>query len=83
MTNSKQDVREFIRKNFAEVALKGLEGGCCGSGCSCSGTSMDISETALKIGYNIEAVKSPSKKGNNSCCSSTDSNSMMDEKEEC
>ena len=82
MTNSKEDVREFIRKNYTEVAVKGSEGGCCGSGCSCSGTPMNISEASLKIGYTIEAVKSPSKKGNNSCCSSTDSNSMMDEKEE-
>ena len=53
MTNSKEDVRDFIRKNYAEVAVKGSEGGCCG-GCCCSGSSMDISETYLKVGYTKE-----------------------------
>lgn len=50
MANSKEEVREFIRKNYAEVAL-GSDGGCCGGGCSCSGAPLDISETSIKIGY--------------------------------
>lgn len=51
MTNSKEDVRDFIRKNYGEVALKGSEEGCCGGGCSCSGTPIDISEASIKVGY--------------------------------
>ena len=47
----KEDIREFIRKNYTEVALKGTEGGCCGGGCSCNGAPMNIDETSIKIGY--------------------------------
>lgn len=56
MTNSKEDVRDFIRKNYAEVAVKGLEGGCCSGGCYCSGTPLDILETSLKVGYTKEDI---------------------------
>lgn len=53
MTNNKEEIRNFIRKNYAEVAKKGSEGGCCsgGCGCSCSGAPVDIRETSIKIGY--------------------------------
>jgi len=34
MANNNEETREFIRKNYAAVALKGAEGGCCGGGCS-------------------------------------------------
>jgi len=51
MTNNKEEIREFIRNNYAEVAQKGSEGGCCGGGCSCSGSLVDISEISAKIGY--------------------------------
>ena len=55
MTNNKEDIRDSIRKNYSKVALKDLNGGCCGSGCSCScscsGTPMDIAEASIKIGY--------------------------------
>ena len=47
----KEEIREFIRKNYAEVALKGSEGGCCGGGCSCNGAPLDISEASIRIGY--------------------------------
>lgn len=56
MTNSKEDARDFIRQNYTEVALKGTEGGCCGSGCCCSGNSVDINETSLKIGYSEDEL---------------------------
>jgi len=52
MTNNKEDIRDFIRKNYSEVAKKGSEGGCCGGGCSCSGNPMDIRESSIKVGYN-------------------------------
>ncbi|MCX7749132.1 MAG: arsenite methyltransferase [Clostridia bacterium] len=51
MANNKEDIRDLIRKNYAEVALNGSEGGCCGGGCSCSGTPIDIGESSIKIGY--------------------------------
>ncbi len=51
MTSNKEDVRDFIRKNYAEVAQKGSEGGCCGGGCSCSGNPIDINEASIRIGY--------------------------------
>lgn len=56
MTNSKEDIRDFIRKNYAEVAQKGSEGGCCSGGCSCSGTPADISEISNIIGYTEEDI---------------------------
>jgi arsenite methyltransferase len=51
MTSNKEEVREFIMKNYSEVAQKGAEGGCCSGGCCCGGDSIDISEASIKIGY--------------------------------
>lgn len=52
MTNNKEDIRELIRKNYAEIALKGSEGGgCCSGGCCCSGAPQDISAISTRIGY--------------------------------
>lgn len=51
MTSNKEEIREFIRKNYSEVAQKGTEGGCCGGGCSCSGPLIDISESSIRLGY--------------------------------
>ncbi|KOA19783.1 ubiquinone/menaquinone biosynthesis C-methyltransferase UbiE [Clostridium homopropionicum DSM 5847] len=53
MISNKEEIRDFIRKNYSEVAQKGSEGGCCGGGCSCSGTLLDISEASIKIGYSL------------------------------
>ncbi|AGK53513.1 arsenite methyltransferase [Bacillus sp. 1NLA3E] len=50
----KEEIREFIRKNYAEVALKGSDQGCCSSGCSCEETPFDISETSIKLGYKAD-----------------------------
>ncbi|AGL03402.1 arsenite methyltransferase [Desulfoscipio gibsoniae] len=47
----KEDIREFIRKNYAEVAMKGSGEGCCGGGCSCSSVPLDVTATSFKIGY--------------------------------
>lgn len=49
--SKKEEIRDSIRKNYAEVAQKGSQGGCCGGGCSCSGPSLDIHETSSLIGY--------------------------------
>ena len=48
---NKEDIREIIRKNYSEVALKGSAGGCCSGGCSCSGPALDIKDASIKIGY--------------------------------
>jgi len=51
MVSNKEEIRDFIRKNYTEVAQKGSEGGCCGGGCSCGCAPLDISEASMKIGY--------------------------------
>jgi SAM-dependent methyltransferase len=51
MGKDKEEMRDFIRKNYAEIANKGAKGGCCDSGCSCDGTSIDISEISKIMGY--------------------------------
>ncbi|MBS4539589.1 methyltransferase domain-containing protein [Clostridium sp. D2Q-11] len=51
MTKNKEDIRDFIRKKYSEVAQKGAEASCCGGGCSCSDDPVDINETSIKIGY--------------------------------
>ena len=50
--NDKEEIREFIRKNYTEVALKGSSGGCCSGGC-CDGDTMDIAESSIKMGYTV------------------------------
>ncbi len=52
----KEEIREFIRKNYSEVAAKGSEEGCCSGSCCCNGATMDIEETSLKIGYTDEDI---------------------------
>lgn len=47
----KEEVKDFIRKNYSRVALQGSAGGCCSGGCSCNGPQVNIKEAAFKIGY--------------------------------
>ena len=49
--NDKEEIREFIRKKYSEIALKGSEGGCCSSGCSCCGPQINIKDASLNLGY--------------------------------
>lgn len=65
--NEKEEIRDHIRKNYTEVALKGASGGgCCGGGCSCGTISVDVGGTALaeatvRLGYSEEDLaKAPS-----------------------
>lgn len=46
----KEEVRNFIRRNYSEVALTGTASGCCGGGCSC-GIPINLKETTIKLGY--------------------------------
>lgn len=47
----KEKIKKDIRKKYSEVALKGSSGGCCGGGCSCGGTPIDVKESSIQIGY--------------------------------
>ncbi len=51
MLNDKEEIREYIRKNYSEVAQKGSEGGCCSSGCSCGGPQFNIIDVSRNLGY--------------------------------
>lgn len=66
MTSKKEEIRETIRKNYAEVALRGTDGGgcCCSSGCCCSDTTTDISETSMRIGYTEDDINNVPLKAN-------------------
>ncbi len=48
---SKEEIRDIIRKNYSQVALKGSGGGCCSGGCSCNGPQLNIKEASIKLGY--------------------------------
>ena len=55
--SSEEDIRDFIRKNYAEVAQKGHEGDCCSGGC-CSGAPVNIIQISKEIGYTEEDILS-------------------------
>lgn len=55
--SSEEDIRDFIRKNYAEVAQKGNEGGCCSGGC-CTGAPVNIIQISKEIGYTDEDILS-------------------------
>ncbi|SCG82270.1 Arsenite methyltransferase [Proteiniborus sp. DW1] len=55
---SKDELKKIIRKNYANVAIKGSTGGCCSGGCSCNGTPIDINKATIKIGYTEEDLSS-------------------------
>ena len=46
-----EEIRATIRKNYSDVATKGVKGGCCGGGCSCNGLQINVKDTSLRIGY--------------------------------
>ncbi|KAF1085279.1 Erythromycin 3''-O-methyltransferase [Sporotomaculum syntrophicum] len=47
----KEAVREFIRKNYAAIAVNGAEGNCCSGNSGCSPVPLDVTEASLRIGY--------------------------------
>ncbi len=53
MTDNKEEIRDTIRKNYAEVALKGTDGGgcCCSGNCCGASSTADINEASMRIGY--------------------------------
>jgi arsenite methyltransferase len=50
----KEKIHEFVRKNYAKVAVKGSGGGCCGGDCGCGCAPSDIQEVSKLIGYTEE-----------------------------
>lgn len=58
MIGKKEVIRASIRKNYADVALKGTDGGgcCCSGGCCGGDSQVDISETSLRNGYTKEDI---------------------------
>jgi SAM-dependent methyltransferase len=55
--NKKDEIRESIRKNYAQVASKGTDGGgCCSGSCCCGDSKTDIKETSRMIGYSMEDI---------------------------
>jgi arsenite methyltransferase len=51
MKPDKNEKRNLIMKNYAAVASSQGSNGCCGSGCSCSGTPFDAKDAARVLGY--------------------------------
>ena len=53
MVEDKNKIRNAIRENYAEVALKGTTNGgcCCSSGCCCGDTVVDVKAESIRIGY--------------------------------
>lgn len=58
MKGSKEKIRETVRKNYADVALRGASSGgcCCGSGCCCGDSSVDVKEASMRIGYSDDEL---------------------------
>lgn len=54
MKKNKEEIRNAIRKNYAEVANNTSIGGCCGGGCCCCGAPVDIQDSSEKLGYTEE-----------------------------
>lgn len=56
--SDKEKAREYIRKNYAEIGLKGSQG--CGCGCDascCGGTSINVEKISLDIGYSKDELE--------------------------
>ncbi len=51
MKHDKNEKRKLIMKNYAAVATRQGSNGCCGGGCSCSGTPFDAKDAARALGY--------------------------------
>jgi arsenite methyltransferase len=53
----KERLREKIRKNYSQVALKGSSGCCCSPGCCGGDPAIDINATAKSLGYSEDDLK--------------------------
>ncbi len=53
----KEELREHIRENYSQVAMKGSSGCCCSPGCCGSGTAIDVNEAAKNLGYSEDDLQ--------------------------
>lgn len=51
-----ETLKEYIRKNYGQIAESGSSGSCCSGGCSCSGTTLVPAETSARLGYTGEEL---------------------------
>jgi len=52
MAYNTEKIKGYIRKQYAKAAKKEAQGSsCCGGGCGCNGTAVDINEVSKKLGY--------------------------------
>ncbi|MHB8124927.1 MAG: arsenite methyltransferase [Desulfitobacteriaceae bacterium] len=57
--NNKEDIREFIRTKYSDIALKGSNGSGCSCNSSCCGdTSFDIKQVSMSVGYSKDDLTS-------------------------
>ena len=50
--SDKNEIRNFVRDNYAKVAQQGGGSSCCGGGCSCTGAPVDVGQVSAMLGYN-------------------------------
>ena len=53
--SSENDVKEFIRNRYSEIASKGSGSCCCSPGC-CGDTSINVKEVSVNLGYSEEEL---------------------------
>lgn len=53
----KEKLREKIRKNYSQVALKGSSGCCCSPGCCGGDSAIDINAAAKNLGYSEDDLQ--------------------------
>ena len=52
---SKRDVKDYIRKRYSEIALKGSGSCCCSPGC-CGDAAVNVKEASVNLGYSEEEL---------------------------
>ena len=53
----KEELREQIRDNYSQVALKGSGGCCCSPGCCGSDSTFDVNAATKSLGYSEEDLQ--------------------------
>lgn len=53
----KEELREQIRENYSQVALKGSGGCCCSQGCCGSDSAFDVNAATKNLGYSEEDLQ--------------------------
>ena len=57
LLDDRNNVREYIRKRYTEIAIKGSErSGCCSPNC-CDNSSVNVREVSKNIGYSEDELE--------------------------